>query len=185
MNSGESIRAGNLEAIQGVTCAGLTVNGDITYSLTSTSLTTQMSSKANLSGASFTGAVSTSSNLSVGGSYGAWASAPIYTTAYASDAYFTWGAMTTSNTITHTVGTSSFQVSQAGTYMIGLSILSSGTNGTSGYAQPYIISSPNNSAWTSYNASIFPAQLIYPYSHSMPFLHHQQIHMLLSSDIAR
>ena len=155
----------SFNAATSMTCASFRVNGDATvigdvlYGLGPTSLTSTMNGKANLSGASFTGNVSV-----VGGSYGAWVSAPIQATTYASDAYFTWGAMTTSNNITHTAGTSSFQVSQAGTYTIGLSILSSGTNGTSGFAQPYIITSPNNSTWTSYHGSIFPAQLIYPYS---------------------
>ena len=160
-----SIYANSFNALTSMTCSSLRVNnnaevlGDVLYGLGPTSLTTTMSGKANLSGATFTGNVSV-----VGGSYGAWVSAPISATTYASDALFTWGAMTTSNNITHAAGTSSFQVSQAGTYMIGFSILSSGTNGTSGFAQPYIITSPNNSTWTSYNASIFPAQLIYPYS---------------------
>ena len=110
------------------------------------------------------GNVSNSGTLTTTGSYGAWASAPISTISYASDAYFTWGAMTTSNNITHTAGTSSFQVSPAGTYMIGLSVLSSGTNGSTGFAQPFIVTSPNNSTWTGYHGSIFPAQLICQYS---------------------
>ena len=149
------------------TDANAAVFGDVLYGLGQTSLstlTTVVNGKASLSGANFTGAISTSSTLSVGGSYGAWASAPISATTYASDAYFTWEAMITSNNITHTAGTSSFQVSQAGTYMIGLSILSSGTNGTTGFAQPFIATSPNNSTWTGNNGSIFPAQLIYQYS---------------------
>ena len=103
-------------------------------------------------------------NLTITGSYGAWASASIYGTAYASNAYFTWGAMTTSSNITHTANTSQFLVSQAGTYVIACSVLSGGTNGSTGFAQLYIVTSPNNSTWTGCNGSIVPAQLLYQYT---------------------
>ena len=74
--------------------------------------------------------------------------------------------MTTSNNITHTANTSSFQVGQAGTYIVGCSVLSSGTNGSTGYANLYIVTSPNNSTWTGSLGSIVPAQIIYQFTNS-------------------
>ena len=67
-----------------------------------------------MSGAAFTGNVSV-----VGGSYGAWAQASLWTSTYGTgNQNLTWMALITSNNITHTTNTDSFQVAQAGTYVI-------------------------------------------------------------------
>ena len=63
--------------------------------------------------------ISAGGNLTIGGSYGAWALAPLYGTSYGTgNQSVTWAALTTSRNITHTANTNSFQVAQAGTYFI-------------------------------------------------------------------
>ena len=65
------------------------------------------------------GNVSNSGTLTLGGSYGAWAQASLWTTTYwTGNQPLTWMALISSNNITHSTNTDSFQVSQAGTYAI-------------------------------------------------------------------
>ena len=92
-----------------------------------------------------TNEVSVGTNLNVSGSYGAWAQAPLYGTSYGNQSV-TWGALTTSRNITHTANTNSFQVSQAGTYLIACYVyLSTITAGAFQLIGRY---STNGSAWS-------------------------------------
>jgi hypothetical protein len=87
------------------------------------------------------------------GSYGCWAQAPIYGTSYASGTQITWGAMTTSNGVTHTANTASFKLSQAGTYSIGASLMNTVATGSAGgIAQLLMFTSPDNATWTQFGS---------------------------------
>jgi hypothetical protein len=87
------------------------------------------------------------------GSYGCWAQAPIYGTSYASAAQLTWGAMTSSNGVTHTANSTSFKLSQGGTYFIGANLMSTVATGSpGGVAQLLMFTSPDNATWTQFGS---------------------------------
>jgi hypothetical protein len=87
------------------------------------------------------------------GNYGCWAQAPIYGVSYASGALLTWGAMNTSNGVTHTANSTSFKLSQSGTYFIGAAVMSTVTLGSAGQiAQLLILTSTDNSTWTQFGS---------------------------------
>ena len=173
VDSSNNLRASGWVSCGSLLCAGqitgqtLSVGGDVLYgsgatSLTNTisTLTTSVNNKANLSGASFTGAITTSSNLSVGGSYGAWAMALLSGNSYAvGTVNMTWASSTTSNNISHTASTDSFQVSQAGTYFIGCYITSSST-GSSGVMQLIGRYSTNGTTWSNVLVSTYPGSTL-------------------------
>ena len=178
-----SLTATTITSLGGIQTQTLTtsgnanVQGDVLYGLLATPLTSTMNGKANLSGCTFTGNVTVptltatniitgseteNGNLSVGGtmtntgSYGAWALAPIYGTSHANgNVNFTWGALTTSNNITHTANTDSFQVTQAGTYFIGCYVAPTST-ATSGLMQMIGRYSTNGSTWSNVLVSTYP-----------------------------
>ena len=105
-------------------------------------MTTTLNGKANLTGATFTGNVSV-----VGGSYGAWAQAPLNAVSYnTGNQTMTWATLTNSNNITRAANTNSFQVSQAGTYVISCYIHISTI--AAGAFQLIGRSSTNNSTWS-------------------------------------
>ena len=70
----------------------------------------------------------------------------LYGTSYGNSA-MTWGALTTSNNITHTANTDSFQVSQAGTYAISCYAFINAIN-TGGVFQMIGRYSTNGTTWS-------------------------------------
>jgi hypothetical protein len=140
--SGVSVESGLIAAPGGLTGA----TGSYKYLSASgvSTLSGLVSAPAGLTGA--TGSFST---LAVSGSYGAWATAPIYGTSYNGGDNLTWGAMSGSGII-HATNLTGFQVSQPGMYVVGCSLLVTGPNTyTSGFAQPFIQTSTNGALWSS------------------------------------
>jgi hypothetical protein len=142
-----SFQAGSITSLTNITSpacqinGNATITGDILLGLPQAYVSTTLTGKANLSGAAFTG------NVSVSGSYGAWAQASLWTATYGTgNQNLTWMALITSNNITHTTNTNSFQVSQAGTYAISCYIAI--TTIASGGLQMIGRYSSNGSTWS-------------------------------------